>query len=134
MELVIGRWDPNDLAYVERIELQNRQDNTTTLVMDALFQRRGSNWPDLEKKIFRVTITFGDVSNLQLKDFGGGLVQIMGFDIHFIGDRGWEGMNYEIEDYEDDRIAFHCCDIKVQSIKDVNDWRDGGAMGTSLNN
>jgi hypothetical protein len=122
VESVIGRWDPNDLAFVERIELQNRQDNTTTLIMDSFFQRRGTNWPDLEKEIYRVTIIFNDVSNLRLKDFGGGLVQIMGFDVHFIGDRGWEGIHYEIEDYEDDRIAFNCCSVQIQSVKLVDDW------------
>lgn len=124
VELAIGRWDPNDLAFIERIELKNHQDNTTTIAIDGLFQRRGKSWPDFEKEIYRVTMVFENVSNLKLNDFGGGLVQIMGFDIHFIGDRGWEGINYEVEDYEDDRISFNCSDVLVQSIRLV-DGKEG---------
>jgi len=117
VEVAMGRWDPNDLAIVERIELKNDPDHSgTTLVIESLFQRRAASWPDFDKEMFRVTIAFDDVTDLRLNSFGGGPVQIMGFDIHFVGDRGMEGINYEIEDYEDDRIAFSCSGVDVQAV------------------
>ena len=119
-ELVIGRWNPSDLAIIEALEWKGDQDTgASILVIQTLFQQRAAHWPDLDKEMFRVVLVFEGVGGLRLKDFGGGAVQIMGFDIHFVGDRGLEGVNYEISDYEDDRIRFSCGSVSVQSVGPV---------------
>ena len=110
VEEVMGYWSPRSLAIIKNLELKSDR-----LVIDALFQATAKSWPDFSKEMFRVVIVFDGVGNLQMKGFGGGPVQIMGFDIHFVGDRGLEGINYEIEDYEDNRISFFCRGISIQS-------------------
>jgi hypothetical protein len=113
----IGKWSPRDLAIIERVELSSDPElSCSSLILVALFQRRTNSWPNFEEKMFRVTICFDAVGSLRLKDFGGGPVQIMGFDIHFVGDRRMEGVNYEVEDYEDDRIHFVCRGVSVLSV------------------
>jgi hypothetical protein len=105
------------LALIESLELKSAGELTgSTLTIEALFQPRVDSWPNFDEKMFRVTIAFDDVSNFSLKDFGGGPVQIMGFDILFVGDRGFEGINYEVEDYEDGRIHFFCGGVNVLSV------------------
>ncbi len=116
VESLLGKWSPSDLAMIEGVSLKsNLEGGVTTLVLQALFQAKADSWPDFDKEMIPVTICFNDVGNLHLKGFGGGAVQIMGFDIRFVGDRGLEGINYEIEDYEDDRIRFQCRSVEVQS-------------------
>ena len=114
---VIGEWSPSDLATIESVELRPDSDRCgSSLAIGALFQPRRNSWPNFEKKMFRVTLFFDGVKDLRLKDFGGGPVQIMGFDIRFVGDRGMEGISYEVEDYEDGRIHFVCRAISILSI------------------
>ncbi len=117
IESAMGEWVPSNLAVIEGVELRSMQCGlTTNLLIEALFQSRRDSWPDFDKEMFRVEITFTNVRGLCLNGFGGGSVQVMGFDIRFIGDRGLEGINYEIEDYEDDRIRFKCSDVSIQSV------------------
>lgn len=115
VEQALGRWSPGDLAIIEGLELKNESDST--LIVKALFQPRSNRWPNFDKEMFRISIQFDAVIGLHMKDFGGGAVQIMGFDIHFVGDRGLEGINYEIEDYENGRIQFSCRDIMILSVE-----------------
>lgn len=116
-EVTLGRWSPSELAYIEDLELRSSLGEPSTLEIRALFQRRGSaGWPDPDGAFARVRLRFEGVGGLHLKDFGGGAVQVMGFDIHYIGDRGWEGIKFEIEDYEDGRIAFMCRGVKFLEI------------------
>ena len=116
-EQVIGRWEPSDLCLIESIKLLSEPDCCdSNLEVIALFQKRADSWPNFDKEMFRVVISFTDVSNLSLKEFGSGGVQIMGFDIRYIGDRGLEGINYEIDDYEDNRICFNCRSINIHSV------------------
>ena len=119
VEKALGCWSPRNLAFIEGLELKKDSDLgfVTNLIVIALFQQRSNSWPNFDEKMFRVTIHFDDVGGLCLKDFGGGAVQIMGFDIHFVGDRGMEKINYEIEDYEDNRIQFNCRNISIQSVE-----------------
>lgn len=119
IEKAMESWSPRNLAFIEGIELKKDSDVgfATNLIVTALFQQRSNSWPNFDKEIFRVTIQFDDIGGLCLKNFGGGAVQIMGFDIHFVGDRGMERINYEIEDYEDNRIKFYCRNISIQSVE-----------------
>lgn len=42
--------------------------------------------------------------------------QVMGLEIESIRDRQWEGLNWELHDYEDERLEFLCRDIEVVSV------------------
>lgn len=120
IELMMGEWNPCALAIIETFELKKTFDSLSVdMVMNAIFQPRSASWPDFNKEMFRIKIIFNSVNGLCLKDFGGGVNQIMGFDIRYIGDRGWERVNFEIEDYEDDRIRFNCKGIEIKSIESM---------------
>ncbi len=124
-EQVIGNWSPRDLATIESVVLRADPELCgSSLILETLFQPRADSWPNFEEAMFRVTISFDAVKGLRLKEFGGGPVQIMGFDIHFVGDRGMEGINYEVEDYEDDRIHFVCRGVSILSVtREENGFR-----------
>jgi hypothetical protein len=118
VEAAIGSWSPNDLAYVERLDYRSQLGEAATLDMTALFQKRGTcGWPDLDRKLFRVWMRFDGVQGLTLKGFSGGAMQVAGFDIHSMGDRGWETGNFEVEDYENGVIGFICSAVEVLRVE-----------------
>jgi len=112
---LIGRWNPCDLAYVENFEYDALK---ARLTIRTLFQSRDgrSSWPDPDGPLHRVVLCFDGVSGLRLRDLGSGLVQIVGFEIVSLADRGWESLRFEVEDYEDGRIGFQCSDITVTEV------------------
>ena len=117
VENMIEGWTPSDLVLINNFEMVSEECTTnSSLIITALFQKRAGTWPNFSENMFKVAIEYSNVVGLSLKGFGGGVTQIMGFDILSISDRGLEGMNYEIIDYEDNRISFNCESIKVISV------------------
>lgn len=113
----LGKWAPSDLVEIESLELVSKEGSTdSSLTMNALFQARADCWPDFDKEMFRIVIRFENVSGLSLKEFGGGPTQVMGFDIIYVGDRGLERINFNVLDYEDNRISFNCKSISIESV------------------
>lgn len=112
---LLEHWNPTDLAYVERLDFTTQDAGTASVVIVALFQARraASHWPNVDRPLRRLTIQFSGVNGLCLNNFGGGCVQIMGFDIQQVSNRGFEGTQFEINDYEDGRIKFTCASIHV---------------------
>lgn len=116
LEQVLGAWSPNDLAYIERIDLRTTEDGiSSTAYIQALCQPRGNGWPDLGKIFFRVGLIFDDVSNLSLQSFGAGPTQIAGFAIEDIRENHWERIRFAVEDYEEGKIEFYCRRIRIDS-------------------
>ena len=116
----MGRWAPGDLAYIERVDF-NTEGGQLTIV--GLWQpRTAQGWPDIDAGMRRVTLRFDGVRGLHLKGFGTGCVQIMGFDIRAISDRGWENVSFEVEDYEEGRIGFICSHAKVLEVEDSDTY------------
>lgn len=112
----MGGWSPDNLAVIEYLELKKGPNgDDMNLLIEALFQNRTGSWPDFDKPMYRVEILFGDVSGLSLKDFGGGCIQIMGFDITSVENRGMEEVNFQISDYEDSRIKFNSSTVYIKS-------------------
>jgi hypothetical protein len=113
----MGSWTPSDLAYIERLDFRVGAEASASAAIVGLFQRRGaSGWPDANGPMHRATLLFEGVRGLRLTGFGGGAVQITGFDIHSIADRGWEDVYFEIEDYETDRLGFTCGRVVVLEV------------------
>lgn len=116
----LGNWTASDLAYIERLEFHADGDGSEVTIV-GFFQRRESGpWPNVDGPMRRVTLRFGGVKSLQLKGFGGGHTQIMGFDIRSVADRGWEDTVFEVEDYEDGRIGFLCSWAEVAEVEDAD--------------
>jgi len=113
-ETVMGRWAPSALVSIERLEFGASPEAGPSIKLVALFQTRNRySWPEFDKPMHRITMVFDNVRGLRLDDFEGNGVQVMGFDIHSIGDRGWEDLNFEVEDYEDGRIHFFCGRVRI---------------------
>jgi hypothetical protein len=118
---VMGRWSPTDMALVRSLDFRERADATgSDLEIEFVAckkDQRSRDWPWGVEPKFRVRVAFRRVRDLKLDEFGGIHTQINGFDIRDISDRGWEGTRYEIEDYEDGRIAFLCDEIEVLDVR-----------------
>jgi hypothetical protein len=114
---VHGSWSPQDLAYIEDLEIRSTA-MTTTVTIAALAQRRTRDgpWPDDAASFTGVRLVFHDVTDLRIAGIGGGRTQLIAFTIDDIGDRGWEGVAYEVYDDESDRLSFRCRSISVASV------------------
>ena len=60
-----------------------------------------------------VSIKFDGVANLNLREIGGGLSQIMGLEVESIKERQWESLNFRVTDFEHGKIEFLCRDYNV---------------------
>ncbi len=59
LESALGRWNPADLAYVERLDLTMPGRGSPGLAISALFQNRNASvakWPDESAPFHRVRI------------------------------------------------------------------------------
>lgn len=69
---------------------------------------------------YTVTIQFKKLGSLQLSS-GGTVIQLSGFEILDISDRGWDSIMYLVRDFEsDDEFKFYCNDIEVISIEETD--------------
>jgi hypothetical protein len=110
-------WKPSDIAFIKAFEWSI---NKLVIVSYCQLRDSANRWPDMSKDFFEISITFKNVSNLKLDFNGVGLHQISGFDILDISDNGWEKINFQIEDYEDDSINFSCEEIEINWISNPN--------------
>ena len=58
-----------------------------------------------------ISVTFDDVSNLCLSEFGGGLTQLLHLRIVDIRDRQWDRSKFEVSEVERQVISFRCRSI-----------------------
>lgn len=65
----------------------------------------------------RVCFRFSGVVNFMLNLKDSSTSRIIGFDVRNISERGWEGLKWEVEDYEDQRISFCSATAKVVSAE-----------------
>jgi hypothetical protein len=118
VESAVGRWSPWDLAEVVALSLSTDPADDASLVLEARWQRRGvggAGWPDPRGRWFRVVLVFTGVRNLRLR-CDGFPQAIMGFDIHDVSSRGSSGVQFQVEDYQGDRIGFDCRGVAVRSV------------------
>lgn len=116
----IGDWQVSDIAFIKAVSVLPSSDyRNFSLEITFLSQGRktASSWPDTKSFFDEISIVFSDVSNLKLNFEGTSIPQIAGFDIVDVSNQGWEGINFQIEDYENDRISFNCRDVEAKSVK-----------------
>jgi hypothetical protein len=119
----VGRWNPGDLAFIETIEYQCGSDNSdASVLLVGIMQRRDeatSGWPSTVLPSFRVAMLFDGVRELELKRFGKAPTQVMGFDIIDVSDRGWDGIRFLVEDYENGALRLSCHSISILDVVHV---------------
>ncbi|MFC5269892.1 hypothetical protein [Adhaeribacter terreus] len=113
-EKISKEWKPYNLAFIKRLELQEGE-----LIITFLYQERGASaWPDTSKQFYEVKIIFDSVSNLKLNFDRNYFYQISGFNITDISKDGWEDINFEITEIENEVINFNCKFITINSVSE----------------
>lgn len=105
--LLLGRWNPGDLAYLTALHIEGRR-----VRIESLWQSRGHTWPNAAEPCHRVVLECEGVVGLKLQ-WSGGPTQVMGFEIEDITDRQWDHIRFLIGDYENDVIKLSCAEITV---------------------
>jgi hypothetical protein len=90
------------LAFCERANSPNHEKD-----IDLLLQSDRHN--------YRLLLRFSGVRGLRLSGFGN-LTRITGLDIMDISDRQWEGMRWEISDFENGFVHFSCREARVVGV------------------
>jgi hypothetical protein len=62
-----------------------------------------------------MVLRFEDVRHLEIPGWSGS-IQITGFDIIDIRDRGWENLKWEVKDYENAKIQFYAASAEIVSV------------------
>jgi hypothetical protein len=65
---------------------------------------------------YQLRLTFCDVSGLKLDDFGGGQTRIMGLEIVNITEKQWDGINWEVLDFENKIMEFRSKTAEIVSV------------------
>lgn len=105
-ELVIGqvgRWQPQDVAFIRRVSFENWDGVTFDVAMLLLLQPRpavSAGWPDPDGKFWDIDIAFKHVRNLSFTICGPWDIQTPGFALDDIRDRQWEGVKLLVYDFE----------------------------------
>ncbi len=64
----------------------------------------------------RVKLRFWDVRSLRI-EFASSYEGICGFDVRDISDRQWDGIRWEVLDFENEVIHFYCRDAQVDDVE-----------------
>ena len=117
----INNWKISDIAYIKEFTLfSDFNMKKNSLIVTFLSQSRELvlGWPDMEKEFNEIKLLFKDISNLKLNFEGQFIPQLTGFDIIDISSNNWEGINFQVEDYENGKIKFYCKDIEALPISE----------------
>ena len=68
---------------------------------------------DLRRSTRRVKLSCVNVSNLTLREWGGGPTQLMCLRIEDLRSRQWDRISYRVVDLEDGRLEFLCKSIEA---------------------
>lgn len=64
---------------------------------------------------YQIILTCAGVSQFEIDpDFN---MQVVGFDVHDITNRQWDGLFWEVLDYENQNIHFYCRDITIEAVE-----------------
>ena len=69
-----------------------------------------------DRTSIQIRLKFVSVTNLRIKNFQGRGFTMQGFDIICIKDRQWDGVAYEIVDFEDGCIGFFAADVYLTAL------------------
>ena len=60
-----------------------------------------------------IRVQFCGVSNLSLREFGGGMTQVPDLNIEDIHERQWSNVVYRVTESERESISFLCSDVSI---------------------
>jgi hypothetical protein len=69
---------------------------------------------------YQIKISFSGVSGLKCQGFGGGETRVAGLDVMDISGRQWEGLHWELVDFENDTLEFCAATAEIISVTPVS--------------
>jgi hypothetical protein len=105
---MLGDFDFSEFRIVR--ELRFYEDDTGHPRVDLVVESDDRN-PN-----YRLNLTFGGVSGLRLDGFGGQETRVTGLEIADVADRQWEGITWEISDFENAALTFRAASARLVSI------------------
>jgi hypothetical protein len=115
----LGRWNPSDVAFIQALHAEADERGELFVRLRVMAQPRSAlagSWPSANREWFEVVFRFDQVRQLGLKGLDGWPRQLMGFAIDDISDRGWEGIRFHVQDYEEGAIEFYCYQVAIESV------------------
>jgi hypothetical protein len=64
-----------------------------------------------------VTLVAGGVVNLRISSWGGNETRLIGLGCIDISANQWEGLRWQVVDYENDMIHFYCRDLRIDDVE-----------------
>ena len=68
---------------------------------------------------YQLKLTFCGIAGLRLDDFGGGQTRIIGLDIVDATEKQWEGVLWEVLDFENNAMEFRAKTAEIVSVAPV---------------
>lgn len=113
IEFTNNHWKPTTVVFIQSL-VWSKQNVTLNFLCQE--REHGKEWPNRLEDFVEVEVQFRNIMQFKL-NFGGADKQaILGFDVVDISAKGWENINFKIEDYENDRISFFCEAIEVLHV------------------
>lgn len=109
------KWHPSHIAFIKEFSWLS---GDVIITCYSQVNENGISWPDLSRLFFETKIIFRTTTEFLYKTYGGNIQQVTGFDIIDVSDRGLEGINFEIEDYEGGIIQFCCKDVEIIEVSE----------------
>jgi len=97
-----------ELCFYETCDESGRNQN-----IDLIVESEGRN-PNYQLKL-----TFCGVAGLRIDDFGGGQTRVIGLDIVDASEKQWEGVFWEVLDFENNAMEFRAKSVELTSITPV---------------
>ena len=105
-----SNWNPTTVVFIQSLVWSSR-DLTLTLLCQE--RENEKEWPNREGTFKTVEVLFKNCTQFKLNFEGIALQPVFGFGILDVSANGWENINFQIADDENDCIGFYCEAIEV---------------------
>lgn len=105
-----SNWDSTTVVFIQSLVWSNRD-----LILTLLCQERENEkeWPNREGAFKTVEVWFKHCTQFKLNFEGATLQPLYGLTVLDISAHGWENINFQIADDENDCIGFYCEAVEV---------------------
>lgn len=108
-----NNWRPTTVAFIQSL-VWSKKDVTITFLCQE--KEEGKGWPNREEVFVAVEVQFKNCTQVKLNFEGDSLQPAFGFEILDVSANGWENVNFQIEEYENDCIGFYCEVVEVLPV------------------
>jgi len=113
MTFTTNNGQPTTVAFIQSLVWSKKD---VTIMFLCQEKEEGKGWPNKEEAFVVVEVQFKNCTQLKLNVEGDILQPAFGFDILDVSANGWENINFQIEEHENDCIGFYCEAIEVLRV------------------